>query len=213
MSLQALIQAGIGGAGLDKVVAAVKELQGLKIAVLAGAAADTKINVAAIRAEDTILSMLQFTVGGGNLTAIVDRTGTASITDLRASGTLTLGTVVAGNTATVRGKVYTFRAAPEELGTSTYEVALGADAAAAAANLAAKINQVDPGALIASANSNVVTVKAILEGTAGNAFTLVGGTNVTASAATLENGTATGGVQNSVSTSGHVVLLAWFDKR
>lgn len=211
MSLESLAGIFQGGAGIpDRLPKVLKELQGLKISKVSGAAQDAKINLAAIRSRDTIISVLEFTKTAGNVTGITDRTGVTSIADVRASGTLTLGTVVANNTAQVNGKTYTFKVSPAE---NSLEVALGANAGEAAANLAARINAVDGyNTVIASANSNVVTVRAVAEGTSGNSITLVGGTNVTASGATLSGGTATGGISLSVATTDSDIVVVWYDK-
>ena len=190
--------------GNPRIPKILKELQGFSVSVLTGANADTKIDLAAIRTEDTVISAI---LSDG--TTLTDITADHSIVDLRASGTLTLGTVVANNTATVNGRVFTFKATP----TGVQEVALGADADAAAANLAAAINAVEGNTVTASAASNVVTVKANAEGTGGNAIAIVGGSNVTASGATLAGGSATGGVKFSSSTATKQVLLFWFNKR
>ena len=81
-------------------VPAVKELQGLTISLLTGASADTKIDLAAIRDEDTIITCLNNNAG-----TITDVTNTMSINSLKATGTLTLDTVVEDETATVQGVV------------------------------------------------------------------------------------------------------------
>jgi hypothetical protein len=108
--------------------------------------------------------------------------------------------------------VYTFRATPSD-SASTYEVALGANPTAAAANLAAAINRYEAGVLVATSAAAVVTIRSVADGTAGNSYTTVGGTNVTAGAATLAGGTATGGIKVSSSTSGGKLVVVWYNKR
>lgn len=60
----------------------IKELQGLKITVVAGAAADTNIAISGIKTEDTLLAVLEIqppTAASGD-TIKGDRTSEASIT-------------------------------------------------------------------------------------------------------------------------------------
>lgn len=189
---------------------ALRELQGLRVAVLAGDSADTKIDVAAIRAEDNIVSFVESAAG-----VLTDRTANASISDIRPTGTLTLDTVVEDETATVQGIVYTFKDAPDG---SHQQVDVGGTDTISAANLAAAINAVEggPGGLnrfFAEASGAVVTITAFAEGTSGNAYTIAGSTQITASGATLAGGSDTGGVQCSDDTTGDSILLFWFDKR
>lgn len=214
MSLQELNkQLGQGGANLnDQAPAALKELQGLTVSVLAGAAADTKINLNAIRLEDTLVSVLESAAG-----VFTERSANTTIADLRASGTLTVVTAAAGNTATVNDVVFTYSANP----TAITDVAFtdGDDNANAAA-LASAINAYErryqegwpEATVVASVAANVVTVTAVEEGSAGNAITLAGTGGVTASAATLENGSDTGGILIDVDTTGDSLAVFWFNK-
>lgn len=55
--------AGFQGSGSGSAAAMLKELQGLSIRVVAGAAASTSIAVAGIATEDTILSVVKFSAG------------------------------------------------------------------------------------------------------------------------------------------------------
>ena len=64
---------------------------------------------------------------------------------------------------------------------------------------------------ISSPSSSTAT--AVAEGTAPNAYTIVGGTNGTASGATLAGGTATGGISISSSTASAKVLVIWSNKQ
>jgi hypothetical protein len=209
MALESLKRVGPGNSGLHNDLPKIlTELQGLNVTLLTGAAANTKIALAAIRNEDTIISAVQFAAG-----VPTDITGTMSIDDLRASGTLTLGSVVAGNNAVVNGKTYTFRAAGTQ-NALLNEISLGANANEAAANLAARINFAEgSGVVFASAAANVVTVRARAEGTGGNAITISGSTNVTASGATLAGGAASGGVRSSGNTTGNTIQLFWYNKK
>jgi hypothetical protein len=110
-----------------------------------------------------------------------------------ASGTVTLSTAVptAAETVTINGQVITWRAAIDA--DTQWEVAIGADLATSAANLAALINKnrnnfgsTNP--IIATSAAGVVTVKSA--GVAGNAVTLAeAGANTAVSGATLTGGT------------------------
>lgn len=110
-----------------------------------------------------------------------------------ASGTLTFSVAVptAGETVTINGDVFTFRALADT--DQPYEVAIGADLATTAANLVAAINthRQDFGVangVIATSAAGVVTIKSA--GAAGNAVTLAeAGANIAASGATLAGGT------------------------
>ncbi len=105
MSLEKVGPLGYGGERLNtRLPKILQELQGFTISgPLTGAAANTPIVVAdGIDIQDTIVKALMFASGVPS-----DITSTVSIVDLRASGTLTLASVVAGATATINGKVYT----------------------------------------------------------------------------------------------------------
>lgn len=203
--------AGFQGSGADSAAAMLKELQGLNVSLLAGALANTKIDLAAIRSEDTIVAALNNNAG-----TITDIASSLSIVDLRATGTITVGTEVEGDTVSVAGLVYTL-----VLGTATVEpheynkVKIGADADATAANLAAAINAREAARnsqVSAVAATNVVTVTAVAEGTGGNAIALVEvGTSFTVSGATLTGGSATGGIKSTGVTN--QVILFWFNKQ
>jgi hypothetical protein len=209
-------QMGAGGIGMQgdgpgTAAATIKELQGFNVELLAGALADTAIDVAAIRSEDTILKCLNNATGG----VLTDVTSTMSINTLYATGTLTLSTAIAGSTAEVNGVTYTFQAG---VPTAYGQVQVGADDTESAVNLATAINAYETsiahGAATVSATSAiaVVTVTASMEGVAANAYTLVGGDGtVVASAATLTGGTATGSVQSTGATD--QLIMFWYNKK
>lgn len=202
---------GFQGTGEGSAAQAIKELQGLRVSVLTGAAANTKINLADIRQRDTILSALNNNAG-----AITDVTGTVTIEDLRAKGTITVGTAAANDTVVVAGQTFTLVAAATVVDQADYAtVKIGANANETAANLAAAINKwqacKNVATVSASATTNVVTVTAVAEGTAGNAITLVEtGSSFTISGATLAGGSATGGIKSTGATN--TLILFWFDK-
>ena len=216
MSLVQNTQLGAGGAGFqgsgpDSAVAILKELQGLNVSLLAGALADTKIDLAAIRSEDTIIAALNNNAG-----TITDIASTLSIVDVRASGTVTVGASTAGHTCTVAGLVYTLVASDTVLAPTEYhKVKIGGTTDATAANLAAAINAREAARtaqVVASVVGSVVTITAVAEGTGGNALTLAEvGNTFTVSGATLAGGTATGGIKSSGATN--QVILFWFNKR
>lgn len=204
---------GDGGVGLnDQAGKALRELQGLNVSILAGGAADTKIDLDAIRPEDTIVSVIESAAG-----VMTERVSTTTIEDLRATGTLTISGVADGATAEVNGVVYTFMDAPTN---RLHVPRTDADDDANAAALANAINSYErrynegwtEPSVVASVASAVVTITATEEGVAANAFTLVGDTGVTASGATLAGGSATGGIQNSVDTTGDSLIVIWFNK-
>lgn len=207
MALESLKQLGVGGSGLvDMLPKILKELQGLKVAVLAGATATTKVNLAAIRQEDTVVSCLMFNTGVPS-----DVTSEVSISEVRATGTYTLGTVVADNSVSVNSKTYTFKAVENK---ALRHVGLTGSAAGNAAAFAAMINLHDPVALVATADSNVVTIKARAEGTDGNSIALTTHANIVRSGATLTGGTTTGGIAlSTTNATGHQLVLFWLDKR
>src|SRR5260221_1733336 len=116
-----------------------------------------------------------------------------------ASGSVTFNTNVANNdTVTIAGQVYTFKTT---LGAGTYQVLIGATAAASAANLRAAINSEGVNGTtytsasnrlaraLASLSGSVLTLTATLPGAAGNALTLAKSSSpLTLSGATLAGG-------------------------
>ena len=202
-----------GGVGRGSVHNVLRELQGLRVSLVAGGSANAKLALAAIRDTDTIISAINNNAG-----TLTDITGTMSIDRLAASGTITVGTAVAGDTVAVNGLTYQLVANDATIqATDLSKVRVGASATACAANLAAAINLAEMARLggvtvSAEAAAAVVTVTAQEEGTAGNAFALVEvGTSFTVSAATLAGGTATGGIRSTGATN--QVMLTWFDKQ
>lgn len=203
---------GMQGAGADSVAGMVRELQGLRVSLVTGGAADTKFDLAAIRGEDTIVSALNNNAG-----TLTDITGTVSIVDLRASGTITVGTAAAGDTVSVDGQVFTLVAEGTAVAAHDYtKVVIGADADATAAALADAINRWEANRaapeVSASAAAAVVTLTARAEGTGGNSVALAeAGTSFTVSGETLAGGSDTGGIQSSGITN--QIVLYWFNKK
>lgn len=216
MALEQNTQLGVGGAGMQgnapgSVAAMVKELQGFSVALLAGAAANTTIPLAAIRKEDTVISALNNSAG-----TITDITANISINSVNASGTVTAGTVVAGDTVTIAGLTYTLVSNPTVIAAGDYsKVKVGASATDAATNLAAAVNAREGSrtALVTATSAvAVVTITAVAEGVAGNSIALTEvGTTFTVSGAVLAGGTATGGIKSTSVTN--QVILYWFNKK
>jgi hypothetical protein len=204
---------GSGAGNLPDLYLILKEIQGLTVSVLTGAAANTAIPLAAIRKEDTILSAINFASGVPS-----DVTGTATISETRATGTLTVTSVVDGNSCVVNGFTYTFKTTP----TALNHIAIAGTDALNAQALAAAITKYEARyngtsyevpKVTTSVSSNVVTVKAIADGTAGNAITLTGtASKVAASGSgTLAGGTATGSLKFSGITNN--LIVAWYNKK
>lgn len=199
------------GMALQKgdVVGALKELQGLTFSLVTGGSANTKFDLAAIRQEDTIVA-----AWNNNAGTVTDLAGTMSIVDCHASGTVTAASVLAADTVTVDGRVYTAIAngATPAFG----QFSIGADDNECAANLAAAINlgeQADTTSKVtATASSAVVTIKARAEGTGGNSIALAtsNNTRLAKSGTALANGTATGGIKSTSATN--QIVLVWLNK-
>lgn len=219
MTMEVLsLNAAAPGANLNQIRKAVKELQGLKVTIIpTGAAAGTKMNVAAIRAEDTILSAIRTITATGVKS---DDTANVTIEVLKATGTIALSTAVATNAVVVNGTTYTFAAgAAATLGTPYTTVFLGTTDTHAAANLRDAINAQETiggraPVVVATASGATVTLTAAAEGTGGNSITLTKtGAPITVSGATLAGGTATGGIKSTTDLSASSLQLMWFDKQ
>ncbi len=200
---------------------AVRELQGYTKSLLAGNSVDTKIDLAAIRAEDTIVSVLHSTAG-----VLVDLTVEASVSDIRANGTITLVSVVEDDTVTVAGQVFqaltgdAFGANSGRANTGIFYFGIGVSDTESAVNLAAAINEyfgLQANGVSATNLAGVVTVTSTLEGAVGNAITMV--ENTTASTIVVDNptltgGTDTGGVElDSTDTTGDQLIVEWYNRQ
>lgn len=175
---------------------ALVELQGVNVTLVDGAAAGTGMSIPAIRQEDTILAAIVY---GDAWAAPTDDKANITIQPTTASGTLTFsGAPSEGETVTVNGNVYTFRAVPVKMN----DVLIAANNAARATALANAINAYEnryesqlhgdgnrTAAVIASANAAVVTVRSIVDGN-GNA-PIVTGTPTVLAAAGSATGSAT----------------------
>jgi hypothetical protein len=105
----------------------------------------------------------------------------------KASGTFAVGTMVANDTMTINGIVFT------AVGTaaSALSFSIGGTPTITAANAVAKINldSTLDGMIIATSVTSVITIEALVPGELGNALTIANSANATASAARLAGGT------------------------
>jgi hypothetical protein len=203
--------------------AILKELQGLSFSLVAGAAAGTAMNIAAMRLEDTVLSAISTSATTG---AQVDQTGTITIQDTHASGTLTVASdPTDGDTVTVNGHVYTLKTTPTAI--DHVKITVGNTTTTAAA-LAAAINAWETrvqtalagdanhtALVVATSATNVVTVKAVVDGAAGNGIysLATSGPRVTVSGGFVTGGTDTGSIKSSANLTGLNLLVVWFNKQ
>lgn len=200
-------QLGVGGAGMQgrepgSANAIIKELQGLNVSLLTGASGGSKINLAAIRPEDTILTVLNNNAG-----TISD---VSFVQGVKASGTLTFASAVANDTFVVNGVTFTIKTSPV---TGVYtDVGVGTSDTNQAVKAAAAINAFfgdTDNSVTATSALGVVTITATSSGTGPNSYTTVGGARITAGAATLANGTADSGCTISpVTASGTLTFAA-----
>lgn len=179
-----------GGTGLTDgtLEGAVRELQGLSVSIVAGAAAGTKMDIAAMRTEDTIVAALVGTDAGG---AWADDKANITIQATKASGTITVtGNPVDGETFVVNDATYTFKTTLTS-GERQVKITTG-DNDAIAASIAAAINAYEnrrvggSGAtgpneaqVVATAASNVCTVTSVADGP-GNGVVVAGTVTVLA---------------------------------
>lgn len=156
--------------------AVLDEVRGLQVDVIDGAAAGTAMAVPLLRQGDTIVQALVF---GDTWAAPTSDKANLTIQPTKASATITIsGNPVAGETVTVNGNVYTFRAAPTKL--NEVLITAGNNTAMATA-LAAAINAYETryesqlhgdsnrtAGVVATSNAGVVTVTSVVDGP-GNA--------------------------------------------
>jgi hypothetical protein len=125
--------------------------------------------------------------GSGDVITLATSTGVATgdVAGVAATGNITFtGLALPGETITVRGVVYTFRA----VASTATEIQIGLTATEMATNTVSKINANDP-LLDALSVAGVVTVGASNTGTYGNAYTLAeSATNTTVSGPNFSGG-------------------------
>lgn len=200
-SLEKMLAGDPGQGPLLSLAAALTEVRGLTISLLAGATGGTKINLSGIRNEDTILKALNNNAG-----TITDVSFVAGV---KASGTLTFASAVNADTFVVNGVTFTIKTAPvagvlTDLGVASSN---NNQAQAASAAINAFFGATD-GSVTATYSSAVVTVTSATTGTGPNAYTLVGGARITASAATLAGGTADSGLSISNTSASGTLTFA-----
>lgn len=112
-----------------------------------------------------------------------------STNPIQATGLVTFSSLVADDTVTINGVVFTAKVSPS----GANEFALGADDTAAAANFAAKINASAlahiVNVLTATSALGVITLTAVQPGLSGNQNTLAISAHGTVSAARMASGT------------------------
>jgi hypothetical protein len=166
---------------------AIKELQGLNVTIVDGAAAGTKMDIPAMRTEDTIISAIKFTDAAG---APVSDLANITIQGTKATGTITIsGNPVADETITVNGAVYVWKAVP----TSKLHLKITAgNNTTMAADVAAKINAYEgryeaalngdsnrQPAVVATSALGVVTVTSVEDGAGNGPIVTDTGTTIT----------------------------------
>jgi hypothetical protein len=134
----------------------------------------------------------QLATAGANITMSGNIPSLAlAATPVAATGDIDIGAVTANDTVTIGGIEYTFVSAI----TGEYQVLIGVDADASAANLATAINGGVIGTpahplVVAQAIADSVELTAIIAGTVGNTIDLVSGSaEITVSGANLSGGT------------------------
>jgi len=163
---------------------AMQEIQGLNVSVVGGEAAATKMNVAALRSEDTLIAVLPMDV----TTGLTDDTANCTISATKATGTLTMsGDPVADETFVVNGVTYTWKAVPSlptEVKISTGDDNAMAAAVASVVNAyeARKVNgNWNTAGVVASAASAVVTFTSVADGPGNGPVVTDVGTTITIS--------------------------------
>lgn len=212
MALNTLAGLGIGNAGFQSQLPAVlKELQQFTISgPITGGAANAALTVVEpISPYDTILKVLMFANGVPS-----DITSTVTAQSHRATGTITVNGAVAGDSITVGGAKLTLSATQTSPSQSLPpgQVSVGGTDSVTAANLTQAINSQNL-PVKASVNGTTITINSNVDGTAGNAVTLVSsGAHFTVSGATLTGGTAQNSIKSTANTTGNYLLVFWYKK-
>lgn len=159
---------------------AIRELQGLRMSVVAGTTAGTKMNIAAMRPEDTIVSVCD------NPPTIADDAANCTPSSNRATGTLTVAAATEADTCVVNGVTYTFKTTPTQA--THVKVTVGNNTTMATA-LAATINAYECRRLstgnfntptvTATSNAAVVTVSSAAVGTGSGPVVTEAGSEIT----------------------------------
>lgn len=162
---------------------------------------DPKDGTSSNKALNTDSTELTLTFGTLPAGVTLNNAGWAPAVAASATISVAVGKPSDADTVTVNGRAYTWKSALSTGPAVAYEVLIGADNAACAANLAAAINgaagagttygtgTVAHTTVSASVQTNVVTVTAKTAGAAGSDYTLTrSGTNVTVSGAKFSGG-------------------------
>ncbi len=157
----------------------IRELQGFRSTLIAGAAAGTKMNIASMRLEDTILSAIQFITAGG---APVDDKANITIQPTKAYGTLTIsGNPVALDTFEVNGVTYTWNGvngAAKSIPITAGNVTAMAEAVVAKVNAWERSHK---NAVVASNVAGVVTFTSVDDGVGNGPIVTDTGSTITVS--------------------------------
>lgn len=155
----------------------IKELMGFRQLTVAGATATTKIDVAAMKPEDTLDSVI-------NLADGLDDTANCTISTVTATGVITMTDVpTADDTVTVNGVEFTFKAAAA----LETEVTIGAGEEATGDNLADVLNAYQAqhpdvlGVTSVSDGSGAVTCSSVVDGLGNGAIVTDTGSTITIS--------------------------------
>ena len=179
-------------------------------------------NVTAV-ALDTICKITAVAKGeGGNAFNLLESTSGVRIvangatllqgTGVKANETAQCTSVVAGDTVTIRGKLYTAVAVADVQAAKFDTFSVGVSDTECATALKDAINGRDGQALLATSSTDTVTITSTRFGTADNAITLTEVGNVVLGGATLSNGTETDGGVIPDGTLGPAVVY-WYDKK
>lgn len=185
---------------------AMREMQGLRVSLVAGASAGINAAVAEIKGEDTLITA--FNHDGSQV--ITDRAvSTLTIADAFARGSAVFATVIATDILIVNALTYTGVAGAKSDNT---EFSVDTSDEAAVIDLADSINTRDGANVVAVANGDTIEITAVLEGTGGNALTFSSpDTTITETGAgTLINGTgvkANGTLTISGPSAGETVVV------
>lgn len=164
---------------------AMREMQGLRVNLVASVAPDTNTAVAEIKGEDSLVSAINNVAG---VLTVVD-VSTLTIADGFAHGSAVFTAVIATDEITINGNSYVGVAGAKANNT---QFSVDTSDTAAVADLVASINSRDGANVTAVANGTTLEITAVAEGaTIGNAITFVSidTTIVETGAGTLINGT------------------------
>lgn len=176
----------------------------------------TKFRTAAVVATSAlgVVTVTSVVDGAGNGATVTETGDTITVSSTVPSAvTATFVSAVNTDALTVNGVAFTVKTTPVDL---DVDMGVKATDTLQAVDMARAINAYElKHATLGVVASNVAGVVTIAPNVAlaGNAIPLVGGTNITASAAQLANGTATGGIKSTTELAGKSLLVTWFNKQ